>query len=336
MSLPLRFILLMLAAFLASTNGWATSSSPAPSATYSHAGRTATISTPATGTTTFQRHPQTGALTGIQYPTGSDTANVAYTPNALGQIESITDASGARTLTYHVDGQLRNENYTAGPLAGIRVERSYDNRNRRDRLRLFGPHGRLMDVRYNYEGNTTRLESIERGNVTATYGYVPGTTRRIETVTHTVGGVTRHTATRGYDTEQRLASIENNPANAPPETYGYTYNAAGKRDTLTLPGGRHWQVGYQADGQLNTFALRDGATPVPGYQYAFNHSGIGNRTLVAINDHPGVDRVANWTPNPLNQITSREVPGFVDVLGSVAPMDDKWGHLLRHLRVAPS
>ena len=57
--------------------------------------------------------------------------------------------------------------------------------------------------------------------------------------------------------------------------------------------------------------------PVPGQQFEYAHDDIGNRrTARAGGDENGANlRSASYSPNNLNQYTSREVPGAVDVLG---------------------
>ncbi len=55
-----------------------------------------------------------------------------------------------------------------------------------------------------------------------------------------------------------------------------------------------------------------------GEQYKYNFDDIGNRKMTASGgDVAGTNlRTANYTANNLNQYTSREVPGYVNVLGS--------------------
>jgi RHS repeat-associated protein len=58
-------------------------------------------------------------------------------------------------------------------------------------------------------------------------------------------------------------------------------------------------------------------TPVAGQQFGYAFDSIGNRTQTeAGGDQTGASlRVAHYTNNPLNQITSRDVPGYVDIMG---------------------
>ena len=58
-------------------------------------------------------------------------------------------------------------------------------------------------------------------------------------------------------------------------------------------------------------------TVVVGEQFRYSFDAIGNRTQTqAGGDQNGANlRVANYTNNTLNQITGRDVPGAVDVMG---------------------
>ena len=61
-------------------------------------------------------------------------------------------------------------------------------------------------------------------------------------------------------------------------------------------------------------------TPVAGQQFAYAFDNIGNRnTTSAGGDNAGQNlRTASYTNNALNQITSRSVPGFAQMIGSAA------------------
>ncbi|MFZ0827909.1 MAG: RHS repeat-associated core domain-containing protein [Verrucomicrobiia bacterium] len=61
-------------------------------------------------------------------------------------------------------------------------------------------------------------------------------------------------------------------------------------------------------------------TPVAGQQFAYNFDNIGNRTQTeAGGDASGANlRQANYTNNLLNQITSRDVPGYIENQGSAS------------------
>src|SRR2546428_2541493 len=59
-------------------------------------------------------------------------------------------------------------------------------------------------------------------------------------------------------------------------------------------------------------------TPVAGQQFEYGFDDIGNRTSSkAGGDQGGANlRSATYTPNAVNQITQRTVPGAVDIVGA--------------------
>ena len=60
-----------------------------------------------------------------------------------------------------------------------------------------------------------------------------------------------------------------------------------------------------------------GGAPVSGQQFEYAFDDIGNRTQTKAGGNTAgtVLRTASYSPNNLNQYTSREVPGAVDVSG---------------------
>jgi len=104
--------------------------------------------------------------------------------------------------------------------------------------------------------------------------------------------------------------------------FNYQYNAASQRTRVTLGDGSYWLYGYDALGQLTSANkyFSDG-TPVAGQQFDYAFDTIGNRTgTLAGGDQTGTTnamRPAGYTNDlhNLNQIASRGVPGYVDVLG---------------------
>jgi hypothetical protein len=126
--------------------------------------------------------------------------------------------------------------------------------------------------------------------------------------------VTRMTTTKQYDFLNRLNSISSTPSNS----FVYQYNAANQRTMNQLWDGSYWRYNYDALGQVtqgNKYWVDQ--TIVAGQQFDYTFDTIGNRTQTeAGGDQNGANfRVANYTNNTLNQITSRGVPAAFDVLG---------------------
>jgi RHS repeat-associated protein len=125
---------------------------------------------------------------------------------------------------------------------------------------------------------------------------------------------TRMTTAKQYDYLNRLSTISSTPSNS----FAYQYNSANQRTMNYLWDGSYWRYGYDALGQVNAGnKFWVDKTPVAGQQFDYTFDTIGNRTQTeAGGDQNGANlRVAGYTNNSLNQITSRGVPGYVDVMG---------------------
>src|SRR5262249_41053098 len=79
-----------------------------------------------------------------------------------------------------------------------------------------------------------------------------------------------------------------------------------------------WIYEYDSLGQVKSGKRYwSDQTPVAGQQFEYSFDDIGNRK----NTHSGGDelganlRLANYSANNLNQYTSRDVPGFLDIMG---------------------
>lgn len=87
---------------------------------------------------------------------------------------------------------------------------------------------------------------------------------------------------------------------------------------MTNADNSYWVYQYDSLGQVTSGKKywSDG-TPVAGQQFTYTFDTIGNRTQTQTGgDSTGSNlRVANYTNNTLNQITSRDIPGYVDILG---------------------
>jgi RHS repeat-associated protein len=129
------------------------------------------------------------------------------------------------------------------------------------------------------------------------------------------------TTSKQYDYLNRLTQISSAPGAAytQPLTFNYNYNPANQRTKDTLADGSYWMYGYDSLGQVtNGCKYFANGSPVAGQQFDYTFDTIGNRTQTqAGGDTNGINlRVANYTNNVLNQITRRDVPPYVDVMGA--------------------
>ena len=98
-------------------------------------------------------------------------------------------------------------------------------------------------------------------------------------------------------------------------SFAYNYNALGQRSLATLEDASTWSYAYNSKGEVTSGKQRlaNGAAK-EGRSYAYAYDDIGNRTTTTING-----RTTTYSPNSLNQYTSRTVPNYVEVSGSADP-----------------
>jgi len=135
----------------------------------------------------------------------------------------------------------------------------------------------------------------------------------VEQIVFATNGTTVMTTTKGYDFVNRLTNtVSLGGTGATLSQFDYRYNTAGQRTSVTNLDGSYWVYGYDSMGQVTSGKKywSDG-TPVAGQQFDYAFDDIGNRQTT-MRDL----RQASYSVNSLNQYTSRDVPGFVNVLGT--------------------
>ncbi len=127
------------------------------------------------------------------------------------------------------------------------------------------------------------------------------------------------TTTKSYDYLNRLTTISSAAGGSNVAVFNYANNAANQRTAITNVDSSRWVYQYDSLGQVVSGKKYwfDG-TPVAGQQFEYTFDDIGNRKNTAAGgDQLGANlRSANYTANSLNQYSSRDVPGYVSVLGS--------------------
>ncbi len=122
------------------------------------------------------------------------------------------------------------------------------------------------------------------------------------------------TTTKQFDSLNRLTQISSVPSAAytEPATFNYTYNGANQRVQDTLADGSYWIYQYDSLGQVtNGVKYFPDNSQVSGQSFAYLFDNIGNRT-----ETMSSVGTASYSANSLNQITSRDVPPYVNVLGT--------------------
>ena len=302
------------------SRGWLTNKvfagSNGPSYKYTAAGRLQQRSW-ARGITASYAHDIAGSLTNVSYNDGITPA-VGNSYDRLGRVKTVVWTNITASLTYNLASQVLNESFTGGALNGISVTNGYDNLLRRTNLTAKGASF-LTRNSYGYDA-ASRLSTVKDGsNNVATYSYIANSPL-VSQIAFTNGTSRRMATTKSYDYLNRLTKISTTPpgAGAGPVTFNYTYNQANQRTKNILADGSFWIYAYDSLGQVTSGKkyFFDG-TPVPGQQFGYAFDDIGNRTQTQTGgDEAGANlRLASYSVNNLNQITSRDYPGTNDVIG---------------------
>jgi RHS repeat-associated protein len=264
-------------------------------------------------------YDQAGQLNSITYNDGT-TPNVGYTFDRLGRLAQVTDV-GTRTLGYNAAGEVLNDNYAAGGVGfSSQLQYGYDNLLRRTSLNNVSLGG---IVNYAYDA-ASRLQTVStvdsgQGTLSATYSYLANSPL-VGNIVFQRNGQTVMTTTKTYDFLNRLTSIGTVDSGLKTvDSHSYAYNSANQRTNQMREDGTYWVYQYDSLGQVTSGKKywSDG-TLVAGQQFTYNFDDIGNRKQTQSGgDQSGAGlRPANYTNNLLNQITSRDVPGYVEDQGA--------------------
>jgi RHS repeat-associated protein len=306
-----------------SQRGWLTSktydgNTAGPSYGYTAAGRLQTR-TWARGVTTTYGYDNAGGLTSVGYSAG--TPDASYTYDRLGRQSTVLQNGTTTTFAYNLAGETLSESYSGGILSGLSLTNGYDTFMRRTNLTAVGS-GVLNRATYGYDA-ASRLKTVTAFDASlsnigsATYNYLANSPL-VSQILFTNSGTQRMTTTKTYDLLNRLTSISSIPSRSPTVSFAYQYNSANQRTRRTESDLSYWSYGYDSLGQLTSGKkFWPDMTPVAGQQFEYAFDNIGNRTSTkAGGDQNGANlRSASHSANNLNQYTSRDVPGFVDVMG---------------------
>ncbi len=275
-----------------------------PSYTYWPSGRLRTR-TLARGVTVTYGYNTAGDLVTIDY--SDATPDVVFQLDRTGRRKLVTDGAGTRALNYHATGALEDEVYSAGLLAGLGVDRSFDSLAKLSGLSVLG--STLNATSFAYDA-ISRLETINSGGHSASYAYLPNSSL-LQSVTFRQGVTTRLVTSKAYDNLNRLASVGNLASVGAARSVAYLYNSANQRVRATQQDNAYWAYGYDALGQVVAARKRlPGDVPALGLDHAWTFDDIGNRKTATLNG-----QTSNYSANLLNQYTSRSVPGTLELRG---------------------
>jgi len=287
-----------------------------PAYTYTPAGRLQTRVW-VRGVTTTYGYDLVGDLTTVAY--SDPTPGVVYNYDRLGRQSTISWNGITDTQAYNLVGQPLCESFAGGPCSGLGITNRYDPDLRRTNLSILNLPSSALSATYGFDA-ASRLSTVSDGNGnTATYNYLANSPL-VSQIAFKQNGATRLTTTKTYDDLNRLTQIASQPgaSGLPPLAFNYSFNSANQRTQDKLADGSYWIYNYDSLGQVTSGHkyFYDG-TPVPGQEFDYSFDTIGNRTQTkAGGDQTGGNqRLANYSVNSLNQITSRGFPGTSDIDG---------------------
>src|SRR6266568_1480231 len=285
-----------------------------PSYTYTLAGRLQTRLW-ARGTNTTYSYNNAGDLSGVTY--SDSTPALSYGYDRRGRQSAITQGSATTTRLYDDASDLLSESYAGGSLNGLIVTNRYDQYLRRTNLSLFNGSTLLTRSTNSYD-SASRLANVSDGTNSATYSYLANSPL-VSQITFASNGVQRMVTTKQYDLLNRLTNTASVSSVA--SWFVYTYNSANQRTRTSLADGSYWVYAYDSLGQVISGRKywSDGPA-VAGQQFEYTFDNIGNRQSTGSGgDHDqygGALHYGSYWANSLNQYTSRDVTGYVNVIGS--------------------
>ncbi len=273
----------------------------------------------ARGVNTSYSYNTAGDLSGADY--SDSTPDVTYSYDRRGRQTTMAAGGVTTTKTYNDAGLLATESYSGGPLNGLSVTNGYDEFLRRTNLATLNGSTTLTRAAYAYD-YASRLDTvtdlIPAIPHSAQYTYLANSPL-VGQITFATNGTTVMTTIKGYDALNRLTNIVSSGAGFQPVSFAYQYNSANQRTAITNTDESRWVYTYDSLGQVTGGKKywSDG-TPVAGQHFEYAFDTIGNRqSTKAGGDNGGASlRPASNAVNTLNQYTSREVPGYVNSLGT--------------------
>jgi RHS repeat-associated protein len=263
-----------------------------------------------------------GDLVGVAYSNDpQSTSALTYTYDRRGRQRTVVQGSTTTTLTFNDANQQMIEGYSGGTLGGMSVTNGYDPNLRRTNLSILNSSSTvLVKTAYGYDA-ASRLQTVTDNSggtpYSASYSYLANSPL-VSQILFKQSSMTRMTSSNAFDYLNRLTQKSSLPGSGPAVTFAYAYNNANQRVRTASADGSYWNYMYDALGQVTSGRKYwSDETPVAGQQFEYAHDDIGNRRIArAGGDNAGASlRIANYTPNNLNEYTSRDIPGAVDVMG---------------------
>ena len=264
-----------------------------------------------------------GQLHTLTYSDGTPSATLDY--DRAGRLDSVVDAAGTHSVSWTDRDQMENENYTAGLLSGVSVNRVYDSQFRLSRIELAQSGVTQTRERFVYDPISWLDYAVEEnadGSVELRrydYTFQAGTPF-VGSVAYFEASSPLMTQNYSHDSLGRLSGASAVLAGGP-TAYGVNYQFDPNYDRRTeadLADGTKWNFGYNNRSEVTSGKrqLASGAK-AGGEQFEYTFDDIGNRIQTkAGGDAAGNNlRSASYTANALNQISQRGVPESLWLVG---------------------
>jgi RHS repeat-associated protein len=253
-----------------------------------------------------------GEVSSISYSDGTPTVTLTY--DRAGRPLTAAHNGNTTTYGYTAAGLRSSESYTGsgtlGANGGLVITNTYDSLFRRRSVFVASLPSATLNA-YAYD-DSSRLTNVTDNAYSVGYCYLANS-RLIGGITSRQSSTVRLNSTLSYDHLNRLFDISS-------DAFGQssTYDKANQRTRVYLADGSYWSYQYDTLGQVTAGKKywSDG-TPVAGQQFEYSFDDIGNRVQTkAGGDQAGGNlRAANYSSTTKNTYTSRDVPGYVEVLG---------------------
>lgn len=304
--------------------GWMTrknySGAPGPGYAYDVFGRVISR-TSARGVVTLYDYSLPGDLRGVSYTGDSGlTPAATFAYDRRGRMVTAGNPASAEVrISYNNAGLPLSEELVAPglPGGGIRLTHSRDVYLRRTATSVMVGTQDAGTAAYAYD-DASRLKTVTSGSYTANHSYQPNS-RLLRGIDFKAGVASRLNTQHTYDRLNRLTEVSSYSTLGASVSARYEYNAAGQRIRVEQADGSYWQYQYDALGQVKSGKkYLPSGEPLGGQQFEYTFDDIGNRTAAKNGgNQTGTGlRSFSYTPNSLNQYTSRTVPDAVDILGT--------------------
>jgi len=259
----------------------------------------------------------------LTYSDGTPSATLDY--DRAGRLDSVVDAAGTHSVSWTDRDQMEDENYTAGLLSGASVNRVYDSEFRLNRIELAQAGVTQTRERFVYDPISWLDYAVEENADGSAelrrYDYTFQAGRPfVGSVADSEASSPVMTQNYNHDSLGRLSGASAVLAGGP-TAYGVNYQFDpnyNRRSEADLADGTKWNYGYNNRSEVTSGKRQLASSAMAGgEQFEYTFDDIGNRTQTkAGGDAAGNNlRSASYSANALNQLTQRDVPGSLWLVG---------------------